>query len=240
MHDIGALADELVLGDSVDVLQELESSSTKHPKNRYIGNIWYDQLPKTIKSLSQLRAIYERKNATKAISMLHNRTSLEIDESYLVDTDDPAYCFSCSKSLLDFILVVGSDVGIDMFIPNIATNHQYAISLNLQLQIKPFKAKYGTLGFNPSGAMWCLGQTLSEDLWLAMAPNEYFENNGTDFRMSEKHGDTHLSRVHFRIMQIFMISMLAKIEGKHYYIMAPYDIDIFNPETQMEVESNLL
>jgi hypothetical protein len=224
--------------DSVDG-QELYDSLYDHPGNRILID-GYEQLPRLDVNLSNLRNVYERKDTNRAIRLLHRRSNLVIDESYLVDSDDPTYCFSCSKSFLDFILIVGSGVGIDMFIPNMATNHQYAISLNLQLQIKPFKAKYGTLGFNPSGAMWCLGQTPSEDLWLAMAPNEYFENNGTDFRMSEKHGDTHLSRVHFRIMQIFMISMLAKIEGKHYYIMAPYNIDIFNPETQMEVESNVL
>jgi hypothetical protein len=88
---------------------------------------------------------------------LRTRNTLEIDDEFVVDTENPDYCFTSVHHCLDFFLLVGLDPGVDVWIPNRAVDHQFAVRINLRLQIKEFKSKNGMLGFDPSGAMLCLG-----------------------------------------------------------------------------------
>jgi len=159
----------------------------------------------------------------------------------MVPTDDPDYCFSASKSYLDFILVVGASCGIDMFVPNTSVDHNFSIKFNLHLQIKPFKAKYGTLGFDPTGAMWSIGETPSEELWIGMPTQDFFDDPmGIQFEMDQKHGDTRLSAGHCRIMRIFIIWVLAQIPGRDIYILNMWEADIWSSWCGLEEMTNAL
>ena len=221
--DVTTLADPLQAPDSVDP-QDLYHSICDLP-NSEIGQDRYEQLPKEMVKLSSLKALYDNKRVNTALARLHRRSTLVIDKEYTVSMNDPGYAFSCRKSYLDFILVVGKDVGIDMFIPNVLVDHSFAIDLNLKLQIKPFTAKLGTLGFDPSSAMLCLGETPVANLFVGMAPNGFFSQAEPPFRLDEGYGDTRMSRTHYHILVIFMATILSKLEGRNFYIFQPFDLD---------------
>jgi hypothetical protein len=229
----------LVVQDSVDP-QDLYNSL--YDIEEEDGDLdGYSQLPERRVRLSELQKTYERQDKKRAIGRFHQRSKLQIDDDFTVPTDDPNFSFSCNKSYLDFIMIVGDVIGIDIFLPNVTADHHFALLLDLRLQIKEFKPKQGALGFDPTGAMLCVSQTAVEDFWIGFAPNAYFTGDIQPFFMTEEHGDTRLSGVHYRIGVIFVITLIAQtLPNRGFYIFNPYDVDIWNGEHDLMIQTNIL
>ena len=223
-HDIQALADGLAATDSVEI-QELYNTLYDLPAgDDFIDG--YSRLPEVQVTMSALARTYENKDTKRAIKRMHQRSTLVLDDKYTVDNDSTDYCFSCLNSYLDFILIVGSRIGIDIFIPNCPSDPRFSVDLNLRLQIKEFKAKHGVLGFDPTGAMLCVGETPAEDLWLAFPSDSFLNPEGPPFCMSDEHGDPRLSARHYRIALLFLITLLTKLPGRNYYLIDSHTADL--------------
>ena len=174
------------------------------------------------------------------MQLLHRRCTLKFKDGDTVDLDDPDYCFGAAESYLDYILVVGDIMGINMFIPNVPANFNFALEINLHLQIKQFKAKHGTLGFDPSGCMLCIGQSPTEDFWLAFPPQDYFVNQLPEFNLSTSYADSRLSSTHSRIIMLFLSYLLTELPSRDYYLFNPYQSDIADPEFKLSYHTNVL
>jgi hypothetical protein len=236
-HDITTLADDLLAGDSVE-LQDLYNLMYSGPVPELLRD-GYAGLPERTVYLKDLRDMYMRNMPNRAIGGLHQRSTLKIDEEFMVDTQNRNdYCFSCDRTFLDFILIVGAEAGIDMFIPNVVADSHFALELDLRLQIKEFRAKHGALGFNPSGAMLCIAQSPVEDFWLGIAPIEFFDETEPPFVMKGYRGDTRLSRLHYRIIYIFLLTVLETLDGRDFYIQNPHAIDLHLPTFNPVVSSS--
>lgn len=145
----------------------------------------------------------------------------------MVPLNDPTHIFSCECSYLDFVLIVGSRLGLDLFMPNVTVDYSFKATFDFKHRIKEFHAKYGKLGFNPSGAMWWIGELpSSESMWIGMAPKSFLSGADDSFCMTEAHGDTRLNTKHYGMMVTFMANCLSQIPGLHYYCLEPYpDLD---------------
>jgi hypothetical protein len=223
--------------ESVDI-QELHNTLYTTPSLAVAVNS-YNQLPRVKVRLSSLRSTYLRQDHKTALARLYQRSVLEIDQEYVIEMDDPNYCMSCSNSFLDYILVVGSNIGLDVFIPNVLTDPTFSIRLNLRLHLKQFTAKYGTLGFDPTGAMLCIAQTPTEDLWIGMAPDRYFCGTEPPFQLAEKYGSTQLSTKHLQMLRIFICHVLSLIQSRNYYLFKTYEISLTHT-AELELETNVL
>lgn len=136
-------------------------------------------------------------------------------------------------------MIVGKSIGLSVFIP-LSPSPTFTLTLNLKLPIREFRSKYGTLGFDPTGCMLWIGTGHAEDLWLAMAPNAYFDGDGTNFEMSEGYGDTRLSTVHYRIVVSFMNHVLIQIPGRAFYEFDPYAVDLDAAEPNFHLHLNAM
>ena len=203
------LADPLVAVNSLTT-QDAYTSICQVPPNLH-GKDLYTQLPEVSVWLSALWQTFEQQKASRAITHLQQCSTLIIDDDYIIETDDLDYCFLCKKHFLDFILVVGAKKGLAMFIPHVIIDHTFSIELNLCLHIKQFCAKHGTVGFNTTSAMWCVSQTRSEELWIGMALNTFFNSKAATFIKAKDSGDSQLSTRHAQIMQTFIIWLLMKL-----------------------------
>jgi hypothetical protein len=214
-HDLAALGKHLINADSLDPQEVYNGLCDKESADIQVEG--YNRLPQIEVSLTSLKSAYEQCDKARARSYIHKLCKLKIDDDQKVDPDSPDYCFSADKSYLDFFMIIGNRPGIDMFLPKV-TPALFSIKLNLKQPIKEFRAKYGMLGFNSSGAMLYIESQPSEDLWIAMAPNEFFEGQG-HFEMNEAHGDTRLSDRHYRILISFLIFILLKLRNHNFIIM---------------------
>jgi hypothetical protein len=217
----------------VDVLQEEDSLEQQHVYDAVCNHPdddasykRYDELPELVLNVDKMRAMYEGQKETTAMSLLHKRVKLEIDPSKKVRMDDADFAFSCTKSYLDFLMIVGDKRGLDMFLPKRASGTGFTLSLRLDLQIKEFRVKHGNLGFDPTGCMLCVGMMANEDLWIGMAPGSYFEEVGATFNMNERHGDTRLTVARYRQMLAYIIYTLTKLDDHYIYVHEPYRINL--------------
>ncbi len=202
-------------------------------------DLGYMKLPRYNVQLSTLRSAYTTGNSRKAISLLGRRCLFQIDDEYIVDVDDPKYCFTAKNSFLDFFMIVGKSIGLSVFIPQ-SPSPTFTLTLNLKVPIREFRAKYGTLGFDPTGCMLWIGTGYAEDLWLAMAPDAYFDNDSAKFEMSEAYGDTRLSTAHYRMVVSFISHALTKIPGRAFYDFEPYAVDIEAAEPNFHLHLNAM
>lgn len=161
-----------------------------------------------------------------------------MDEECTVDVNDPDYTFTASKSYLDFFLLVGTTCGIDTFIP-LQPVHDFTITVDLHRPTKQFRAKYGTLGFNPSSSMLYVGSTSAEDLWLALAPEMYIEGTPADFHLRDRY-DSRLSARQYRMIIAFLAQVFQSLEGREFYVTNPYEFDPDGLSPEFDSHTNLM
>jgi hypothetical protein len=183
--------------------------------------------------------MYVQQNTAQATTCMSRRCHLTFDAEDVVDANDPQYCFSAEKNYLDFLLLIGRNVGVEVFLPSHPTPG-FMVTLNLKLPIKQFYAKYGTLGFDPAGAILYIGQNASEDLWIAMAPNQFFEDSSSRTGLNKSEQDRRLTGRHYRIMVIFLSWILTKLDGRGFYLFDMYDFDLDSISPNFERNSNIM
>jgi hypothetical protein len=236
-HDLSTLVEHLIDPDSIDQ-QEVYDSVCDLPGPEPTANA-YSLLPKRDITLSSMLSSYARKDENRALAHLHQRCRLTIDNQFLVDADDPNFCFSANKSFVDFFMIIGQASGLDVFIPR-HPHPTFTLTLDLRLPIKEFKAKYGILGFDPAAAILYIGSTSAEDLWLALAPNDYFDGISQPFRLDQGHKDTRMSARHYRIVIAFLSYAMTKIPGRDFYIFNKYSIDPDGDTANFGAHSNIM
>jgi hypothetical protein len=224
LMDVAGLMDVLQEEDSLEQ-QNVYNTVCNYPDDD-VSYKWYDELPELVLSVDKMKAIYEGEKETTAMSLLHKRVKLEIDPSKKVRMDDPEFAFSCMKSYLDFLMIVGDKRGLVMCLPKRPSGTGFTLSLRLDLQIKEFRVKHGNLGFDPTGCMMCIGIMANEDLWIGMAPRSYYDDVGLTFNMNERHGDTRLTVARHCQMVAYIIQTLSKLPDHYIYMGDPYSINL--------------
>jgi hypothetical protein len=101
--------------------------------------------------------------------------------------------------------------------------------MNLKMPIKDFKCKNAMLGFDPAGHVLFLGRCRNEDVFLAMAPNEFkfLHEHYTPTRAGYSTGPTLMSRGHYRQTIMMIAHFLAKVEDLPYLNNGPvYNLNL--------------
>jgi hypothetical protein len=117
------------------------------------------------------------------------------------------------------------------------------LTLNLRLQCREFRPKFGKLGFDPTGSMMAIGEGQSTELWLGFCPIGNIEDidlaNQSPL-LNEKHGDTRLTAVHYRMGIMFLASLLSQIPSMPVHVMHPYGPRSDFKEWKVEDATNVL
>ncbi|KIM65728.1 hypothetical protein SCLCIDRAFT_22605 [Scleroderma citrinum Foug A] len=132
-------------------------------------------------SLRKLCDLHNSGNANAAIALLRKCHQLKVDTAYMVEKGDANLASQVGPHYLDYMLYVGSRCGLDAALPNVNVNHNWTVKLQLSTRLRLWPDKnISALPFHPQGRMMSIGTRLDEQLWLAMAPNTYFEENHPD------------------------------------------------------------
>jgi len=179
--DIGELPQQLGAfdgHDQNDVLSALHQCDP--PRQReYIEQFKAAEV-KTV-SLQKLRDLHDTGNANAAIALLRKRHRLKVEPAYLVEKGNQNLAAQVGPHYLDYALYVGSRCGMDAALANVNVDHNWTVKLHLSTQLRLWPDKNASvLPFHPQGRMMSIGTRLDEQLWLAMAPNVYFEADHLD------------------------------------------------------------
>ncbi|KAG1765968.1 hypothetical protein EV702DRAFT_1283003 [Suillus placidus] len=206
------------------------------------GPTW-EQTPVSTLNLSSIERMFRVNDRSSAIKLLHRRINLVLDPDLKLRSDDPTLLWQGSKHFLDFILVVSSQIGLQAFLPKTVADHNFSMTLNLRLQCREFRPKFGKLGFDPTGSMMAIGDGQSTELWLGFSPVANVEDidiaNDCPL-LSEKHGDTRLTSVHYRMGVMFLASCLSQIPSLPVHVMFPYGPHSDFKDWKIEDATNVL
>jgi hypothetical protein len=214
--------------DALPQTQVFESIFLHEQGPQPSGRTWEQTKVQSVK-LSTLARTFEMRDKATAIKMLHRRINLRLDSDLCYRSDDEMLAWDGSKHFLDFFLVVGGSIGLHALLPNKVADHTFSISLDLFLQYRQFRPKFGKLGFDPTGCMMALGTGPASDLWLGFCPRENMEDlnvaNEAPMLNDKQHGDTRLSYPHFRMAVMFLAYALSQNPSLPIYVMHQYGMD---------------
>ena len=213
--DISLVPDVLAAdrGDAAkqsDLLQEI----IKTGGNPFDKDPFDAQTPRPLK-LSYLRTVYEHR-IPEAINVLCGRRHVvKVDDDLRLFPGTGQIHMDTTESTIDFQLTVANCVGLSPILPNAASAHRFGFDLNLKKERKEFKGKHAMLGFDPAGCMLFVGRSNNnEDVFLAMAPNEFVRGRLPPPRPAGRRPpsrSSHMSKRHYRQVAMMLTYFLTKL-----------------------------
>ncbi|KAI9429358.1 hypothetical protein H4582DRAFT_2150251 [Lactarius indigo] len=140
--------------------------------------------------LSELKKLYERKA----------RTRIKIDEEFCVEARSGNVGIRTNKTMIDYHLTIGNRIGLSAILPNVANSHRFSFELDLGKPYREFKGKHAMVGFDTKGRFLFIGRAMNEDVFVAMAPNEFLRGKTGTARAWALDRRVVLSRRHYRQM----------------------------------------
>jgi hypothetical protein len=161
-------------------------------------------------SLSRLRAAHDRQDGS-IVDILSRRHIIDIDECYLMPTGQGQIHMDTKVSMIDYHLTVGRSIGLAPIVPNSLSTHRFTFDLDLQKPHRFFKGKHAMLGFDPNGCMLYIGRAMHEDVFLAMAPNEFLRGRSKTCPPGFSSGSPLMSRRHYRQIVVMLVHFLHRL-----------------------------
>ena len=214
--DIAPVADVHLaeLGDHVEqsrVLENIITSPLHDPAN---ADPFTEKAVHKLR-LSRLQRQYEEEDPA-VIDVLSNRHKISIDKKYKLEFGTGEILMDTSQSMIDYQLVVANAIGIDILLPNVENDHRFNFEMNLKCPQKQFKGKYGMVGFDTKGCMLFIGRANNEEVYLAMAPNEFLLGHYEVTPAGHSSGSSTMSRRHYRQMVMMFSHFLSMISHLAY------------------------
>jgi hypothetical protein len=198
-----------------------------------------DQQVKILK-LSQLKRFYEEDDQT-VVNQLSWRHQIEIDKEFMVPVGTGKLRMNTDVTMLDYQLTVGRCIGFSPLLPNVAGAHLFGFMMDLKKPYKDFKGKNAMVGFDPKGRMLYIGHATNEDIYLAMAPNEFISGDYEACRPGHSTGSSMMSRRHYRQVVMMLTHFLEGLPERSYMnTQSVYKQDLDSPEAKFELITNAL
>jgi len=231
--DIAAIPDELEVDKEdgrtpqSDVMKEIIGNSEDLPNALQ----FYNMNTKHLK-LSRLRDFYT-KNDKAVVSLLSTRRNIVIDDKYTLKMGVGEIRMNTKSSYIDYHLTVGNCIGLSPLLPNTISDPFFGLELDLKKPFREFKGKNAMLGFDPAGRMLYIGRCRTEDVFLAMAPNEFLEDNFQATPAGYSTGSSRMSRRHYRQTAMMFAQFLARMPELSFLNSAPvYNQDLDSEAAQ--------
>jgi hypothetical protein len=140
-----------------------------------------------------------------------------IDDDYTLKMGVGQILMDTTSSMIDYHVTVGNCVGLSPLLPNTEVDPMFCFELDLKSPIREFKGKNAMLGFDPAGKMLNIGKCRSEDVFLAMAPNEFLDGHYQPTRAGFSTGSPQMAKRHYRQTVMMFAHFLAQVRELPYY-----------------------
>ena len=196
---------------------------------------FHEQVPTQVK-LTTLRRDFEKGHKRTSIQRLRTRQIVQIDDELVYDKNDSGLAWSAREHYLDYYLLVPARRGLQVILPTSQGDPSYVFKLDLNKQQKQWKARHADLEFDPTGRMLYIGTYAQEEVWLAMVPQafvdeEAMEDNG---EILERHdamqrlegSNTTLSDKNYTLMVVYLAHHLKRQGYRDIYLREDFPIGI--------------
>jgi hypothetical protein len=197
----------------------------------------FDALTPRPLKLSYLRSVYKHR-ISEAINVLCARHVVEVDEDLRLLMGTGQIHMDTTESTIDFQLTVANRIGLSPILPNAASAHRFGFDLDLKKDRKEFKGKHAMLGFDPAGCMLFVGRSNNEDVFLAMAPNEFVRGRLVPPPPAGRKPPSRsscMSKRHYRQVVMMLTYFLTKLKLHPYIVLRKlYEQDLESDSPEFE------
>jgi hypothetical protein len=198
------------------------------------------KLPVLELKLSALKRYYETSDP-RVVNLLSDRHKITIDDQYKLEFGQQQILLDPAKTMIDYQLIVASSIGFDVLLPNAAGDHHFGFNMNLKRPTKQFKGKHAMVGFDTKGRMLYLGRANNDDVYLAMAPNDFLVGHIQPRPAGYSTGSSTMSRRHYRQMIMMFAHFLSEIpELAYMYILDRYGQNLEDQSPQWSYVTNIM
>lgn len=208
-YNVGDVPEDLEAEDGVPQEEVNNVIAHKRTERGTLIDEFYGNPPTPLK-LSMLQNQYEQGKEHLAMLRLKRRHKVEVDGTFLHNIEDPDLAWGATDHYLDFILLVSSKQGLHALLPRSVSDHSYTFVLDVHQPHRLWRVRHAELGFNPTGRMLYLGTYFQEEIWLAMVPRSFTdEDSNEDPDMTPLCGrTTSLSERHYCMLIAFLATQL--------------------------------
>lgn len=130
-------------------------------------------------STSALRRLTNVSTLKSAFSELRRKSTISWREA-TVSIDDPLLIWDAPAHYLDYICIVGSDIGFDpIILPR--GGHQAALTCKLDMAARPMRDKHIPITWDCRGRTYFIGYFEGKQVWLLFQPDD---PNGVEHDLS--------------------------------------------------------
>ncbi|KAH9028468.1 hypothetical protein EDB83DRAFT_2678647 [Lactarius deliciosus] len=196
--------------------------------------------------LSDLHLQYlmeEKERKQKALRLLTVRNEIVIDADMKLPVGKGQVIMTTDRTMLDYELTVGSEVGLGGVLPNARTAKHFMLELDLQQPLREFRGKRGMVGFDTQGKMLYIGRARNEDVFVAMAPNTFIWCEVEPCRAGHNTGRPQLSRRHYRQVVMMFAYFMAKIPELSFATpqgTSVYELNLESAKVKWDQVTNIL
>jgi hypothetical protein len=184
--------------------------------------------------LSKLRTFYERRDKN-VLSLLAKRHEIKVDDEFRLKMGSGKIFMETKESMIDYHLTVASCVGFSPLLPNALSDHTFEFRMDLKKQIREFKGKHAMLGFDPAGRMLFIGTRDNEDVFLAMAPNEFLQGHIKASPHKKAKESSRMPRRHYRQTIMMLAHFLSELPNRSYWKLPV--VGVFSQNLDADVPS---
>jgi len=190
--------------------------------------------------LSLLRRFYDTQDPN-VLNYLQRRNRLIIDDDLLLNFGRGDILMNTKKTMLDYQLTVANCMGFSTLLPNAANAHWFFFDMDLKKPYREFRGKHAMVGFDTKGRMLYLGRSKNEDVYLAMAPNDFLVGHFMPCRAGYSTGSSTMSQVHYRQIVMMLAHFLADIPELAYLNIGDvYNQDLEDPKAAWSMVTNVM
>ena len=165
--------------------------------------------------LSQLEEYYQMESRD-AMKLLSRRNKIKIDEHYCLKVGTGNIIMKTDRTMIDYHLTVAKGIGLSSILPNATNSYRFCFEMDLKKPTRGFKGKHAMVGFDTKGKMLYIGTAMNEDIFLAMAPNDFLSCQTDTTSPGYSTGPPFLSQRHYRQVVMMFAHFLEKIPERSY------------------------
>lgn len=186
-------------------------ASSDHPS--------FPVFPPTPTPLSEFRAMYEYRHKHRSILSLPKYRRAVLNANYSIPSDDKVLSWGTKLSYIDALVLVPSNIGLDVLIPESDPGQSYTFALDFSHRGRQFVTKHAELGFNPTNSLMHIGYCGEELIWMALRPIED-EIDGRQLRYKRDNFQNTVMPVKLQHMLIMCLThMLALKAILHIFVV---------------------
>jgi hypothetical protein len=200
----------------------------------------FNNLPQNRLRLSTLKMLYD-KHDHNVVDLLSNRHTVQIDDEFKVPLGTGEVLVNTDESMIDYHLTVANCIGFSAILPNARSSHSFSFAMDLRRPYFSFKGKHAMLGFDPAGSMLYVGRHVDDDIYLAMAPNEFLRGGTEPCPPGRSSGSPLMSKRHYRQVVMMLAHFLALIPQLAFTNKGEvYEQDLNSSKPHFEKITNVL